>query len=55
MESYEKSEAISPPDNDDPILRWNTCARILKRDDQIRPKPQDQSNQAGFEDEVPYR
>ena len=55
MESYEKSEAISPPENDDAILRWNTCARILKRDDQIRPKPQDQSIQAGFEDEVPYR
>ncbi len=55
LESYEKAQSLSPAGNDDAILRWNTCARILKRNDQIRPKPQDQSIQAGFEDEVPYR
>ena len=55
LDSYEKAQSLSPSDNDDAILRWNTCARILKRNDQIRPKPQDQSIQAGFEDEVPYR
>ena len=55
LDSYEKAQSLSPSGNDDAILRWNTCARILKRNDQIRPKPQDQSIQAGFEDEVPYR
>jgi hypothetical protein len=29
MEFFEKAEAISKPDNNDAILRWNTCARII--------------------------
>jgi tetratricopeptide (TPR) repeat protein len=29
MAHYEKAEAIRPPANDDAILRWNSCARIL--------------------------
>ncbi len=29
MEHFEKAEALHPPGNDDPILRWNTCARII--------------------------
>ena len=29
MKHYEKAEAIRPPGNDDAILRWNTCARVL--------------------------
>src|SRR5215216_6376026 len=31
MRWYEKAEAIRPPGNDDSILRWNTCARVLSR------------------------
>jgi hypothetical protein len=31
MHCYEKAEAIRPPGNDDTILRWNTCARIIER------------------------
>ncbi len=30
MEWYEKAEAVRPPDNDDSILRWNACARIVE-------------------------
>lgn len=30
MEVYEKAESVNKdPKNDDPILRWNTCARII--------------------------
>ena len=29
MSWYEKAEAIRPSGNDDSILRWNTCARLL--------------------------
>ena len=29
MTWYEKAEAIRPAGNDDALLRWNTCARIL--------------------------
>ncbi|HYL37133.1 MAG TPA: hypothetical protein VEV17_14550 [Bryobacteraceae bacterium] len=39
MECYEKAAAVHPPDNDDAILRWNTCARILMRNPNLRPRP----------------
>jgi hypothetical protein len=29
MSHYEKAEAVRPPGNDDAILRWNTCARLI--------------------------
>ena len=29
MEHYEKAEAVRPAGNDDAILRWNTCARLI--------------------------
>lgn len=31
MTCYEKAETIRPPGNDDALLRWNTCARIIER------------------------
>ena len=31
MEWFHKAEAIRPPGNDDALLRWNTCARIIER------------------------
>ena len=31
MEWYERAEAMRPAGNDEAILRWNTCARILGR------------------------
>ena len=39
MERYEKAEAIRPPHNDDPILRWNTCARTLMKHHLQAPVP----------------
>ena len=39
MDSYEKAIALRPPANDDSILRWNTCARILMRNPNLRPRP----------------
>ena len=29
MAFYTKAEALRPPGNDDALLRWNTCARLL--------------------------
>ena len=29
MNWFEKAEAIRPPQNDDALLRWNACARII--------------------------
>ncbi len=31
MDWFEKAEAIRPSGNDDALLRWNTCARIIER------------------------
>jgi tetratricopeptide (TPR) repeat protein len=39
MQFYEKAEAVRPAGNDDAILRWNTCARILMRNPNLRPRP----------------
>ena len=38
MDSYEQAIAVRPPGNDDAILRWNTCARILMRNPNLRPR-----------------
>lgn len=42
MTCYEAAERISPPRNDDAILRWNTCARLINDDPHLRPAPHDQ-------------
>jgi hypothetical protein len=31
MEWFEKAEAVRPSGNDDAILRWNGCARVITR------------------------
>jgi hypothetical protein len=39
MDFYNRAAAIRPPANDDAILRWNTCARTLMRNPNLRPRP----------------
>jgi hypothetical protein len=41
MDWYEKAEAQRPAGNDESILRWNTCARLLSRDERLRPSTQE--------------
>jgi hypothetical protein len=31
MNWFEKAETLRPPGNDDALLRWNTCARIIEK------------------------
>ena len=38
MAFFERAEAVRPPDNDDAILRWNSCARVLMRHPQLGPR-----------------
>ncbi len=45
MESFEKAEALRPPGNDDPILRWNTCARLLKAHPELESAPEERVEQ----------
>ena len=34
---FEQAEAIRPAGNDDALLRWNCCARLLMRDERLAP------------------
>ena len=53
MEWFEKAAPLGSKGNEDANLRWNTCARILRRNEELRPKRQDESFDADFDDEVP--
>lgn len=37
MICFEKAESLRPPGNDDVILRWNGCARIIMRNN-LKPR-----------------
>lgn len=39
MKSFERAEALRPSGNDDAILRWNTCARMLKTHPELESAP----------------
>ena len=41
MTWFEKAESIRPPGYDDPILRWNTCARIIARNGLVPREPEE--------------
>jgi hypothetical protein len=49
MHHYEEAESMRPSGNDDAILRWNTCARILMRNKELRPRGEEAFEPA-FED-----
>jgi hypothetical protein len=42
MQQFEKAEKIRPSGNDDALLRWNTCARMIERN-QLAPREEDRS------------
>jgi len=37
MAWYEKAERLRPPNNDDALLRWNACARLIMADPHLVP------------------
>ncbi len=39
MDWFEKAKELRPAGNDDAILRWNTCARLIMRHTDVRPAP----------------
>ena len=41
MAHYERADALKPAGNDDAILRWNTCARILMRSPELQPRSEE--------------
>ncbi|HKV80572.1 MAG TPA: hypothetical protein VJP02_20645 [Candidatus Sulfotelmatobacter sp.] len=55
MTDYERAINFAPPGNDDAILRWNTCARVIMQNPEIRPLPEDDPAQAWVRDEAGSR
>lgn len=54
MRSYAKAERLSEPDNDDAVLRWNTCVRIMQRYT-FAPEEMTHDIHAEYGDDVPLR
>jgi hypothetical protein len=47
MGHYEKAEVIRPPANDDALLRWNTCARMIMNYPDVAPVEDASGSHAG--------
>ena len=43
MNWFEKAEVIRSPGNDDAVLRWNTCARIIERNNLVAREPEERT------------
>jgi hypothetical protein len=43
MRHYEQAEAIRPPSNDDALLRWNACARLIMSDPHLVPMAEERA------------
>ena len=41
MACYEKAEGLRPRNNDDALLRWNACARLIMRDSHLVPQSEE--------------
>jgi len=55
MAHYERAVDFAPPGNDDAILRWNTCARLIMQNPEVRPLPDEGPEQAWMRDEAGSR
>ena len=55
MDHYEKAMNFAIPGNDDATLRWNTCARMIMQNPDIRPIPENEPAQAWERDEAGSR
>ena len=53
MALFEKAQPQSPPGNDEAILHWNACARLIERLEVSGSTDVDAEPDAGFRDDVP--
>jgi hypothetical protein len=52
MSHYESAISLARPGNDDAILRWNTCARMIMQNPEIQPQPEGEPSDAWVRDEA---
>jgi hypothetical protein len=55
MGHYERAIKFARPGNDSAILRWNTCARVIMQNPEVRPSPDDQPADAWARDQASSR
>ena len=55
MVLFEKAESIAPAGNDEAILRWNACARLIMRIEKDSPAADEADPDAGFSEDAPLR
>ena len=55
MTHYERAINFAPPGNDDAVLRWNTCARVIMQNPAVRPLPDEDATQVWERDEAGSR
>ena len=57
MNHYEKAESLSAVDDPDAVLRWNACARMLRRNETAKSVSESVHHdvEASFGDDVPLR
>jgi hypothetical protein len=55
MAHYETAIDFASPGNDDAILRWNTCARLIMQNPDVRPLPDEDPTQSWVRDEASSR
>jgi hypothetical protein len=55
MDHYERAMKFALPGNDDAILRWNTCARVIMQNPDIRQVPESEPAAAWDQDEAGSR
>jgi hypothetical protein len=53
MTAFERAETLRPKGDDDAILRWNTCARLLNDHPGIAHRPEQESPSEDFSDSLP--
>lgn len=54
MTHFEAAQAAAPHGNDDAILRWNACVRIIERHG-LAPADEEETTEESFDDDMPVR
>jgi hypothetical protein len=54
LDWYQKAQALSPPGNEDAVLRWNACVRFLEHNPALLSL-EGSAAESGFSDSTPTR
>ncbi len=55
MDLFEKAETLAPAGNDDAVLRWNACVRLVSRENLLPSGQVEVEDVGSFDDDVPMR